>query len=147
MTGTGGETELFAFSKSDISADDVQFESGYERTVEQKKEDILKLLSLGLLQDEEGKLSDDTRNRVLEALGFGTFENARDISRLHLRKAERENLMLAQQDVEADEYDDHALHRAEHVRALLSGGEKDETLRARILRHLASHREKEGGSV
>lgn len=147
MTGTGGETELFAFSKSDISADDVQFESGYERTVEQKKEDILKLLSLGLLQDEEGKLSDDTRNRVLEALGFGTFENARDISRLHLRKAERENLMLAQQDVEADEYDDHALHRAEHVRALLSGGEKDEALRARILRHLASHREKEGGSV
>ena len=55
--------------------------------------------------------------------------------------------MLAQQYVEADEYDYHALHRAEHVRALLSGGEKDETLRARILRHLASHREKEGGSV
>ena len=147
MTGTGGDTELFAFSQSDISADDVQFEPGYERTAEQKKEDILSLLSLGLLQDAEGKLSDDTRIRVLEAIGFGSFENARDISHLHLKKAERENILLAQQDVEADAYDDHALHRAEHVRALLSGAEKDEAVRARILRHLASHREKEGGSV
>lgn len=147
MTGTGGDTELFAFSQSDISADDVQFEPGYERTAEQKKEDILSLLSLGLLQDAEGKLTDDTRNRVLEAIGFGSFENARDISHLHLKKAERENLLLAQQDVEADAYDDHALHRAEHVRALLSGAEKDEAVRARILRHLASHGKKEGGSV
>ena len=146
MTGTGGDTELVAFSASDISADDVQFEPGYERTPEQKKEDILSLLSLGLLQGEDGRLSDDTRNRVLEALGFGTFENARDISHLHLKKAERENILLAQEDVEADEYDDHALHRTEHVRALLSGGEGEEGMRARILRHLASHREK-GGSV
>ena len=146
MTGTGGDTELFAFSQSDISADDVQFEAGFERTAEQKKEDILSLLSLGLLQDEKGNFSDDTRNRVLEALGYGSFENARDISHLHLKKAERENLELAQRDVEADDYDDHALHRAEHVRALLSGGERDKAVRGRILRHLASHREK-GGSV
>lgn len=147
MTGTGGDTELFAFSQSDISADDVQFGPGFERTADQKKEDILSLLSLGLLQDAEGKLSDDTRNRVLEAIGFGSFENARDISHLHLKKAERENLLLAQTDVEADAYDDHALHRTEHVRALLSGAEKDEAVRARIMRHLASHREKEGGKV
>lgn len=146
MTGTGGDTELVAFSQSDISADDVQFEPGYERTPEQKREDILSLLSLGLLQGENGTLSDDTRNRVLEALGFGSFENARDISHLHLKKAERENLALAQRDVEADEYDNHALHRAEHVRALLSGAEHDDKVRGRILRHLASHREK-GGSV
>ncbi len=146
MTGTGGDTELAAFSASDISADDVQFESGYERTPEQTKEDILNLFNMGLLRDADGGISDDTRNRVLEALGFGSFENARDISHLHLKKAERENLALAHGDVEADEYDDHALHRAEHVRALLSGGEQDSALRARIVRHLASHREK-GGSV
>ena len=146
MTGTGGDTELFAFSQSDISADDVEFEAGFERTPEQRKEDILSLLSLGLLRNADGSFSDDTRNRVLEALGYGSFENARDISHLHLKKAERENLVLAQRDVEADEYDDHALHRAEHVRALLSGGEQNEAVRGRILRHLASHREK-GGSV
>lgn len=146
MTGTGGYAELFSFSKSDISADDIEFVSGYERSVEQRKEDILHLLSLGLLKDENGKMSDDTRNRVLEALGYGAFDNARDISHLHLKKAEKENILLAQQDVEADVYDNHHLHITEHVRALLSGGEEDAALRERIMRHLASH-QKFGGNV
>lgn len=144
MTGTGGYAELFEFSRSDISADDVQFVSGYERTAEQRKEDILYLLSLGLLRDENGNFSDDTRNRVLEALGYGSFDNARDISHLHLKKAEKENILLETMDVEADAYDDHALHTTEHVRALLSGGEEDAVRRERILRHLASH-QKFGG--
>ncbi len=142
MTGTGGDTELFYFDASDISADDVQFETGYDRTEEQKKEDILSLLSLGLLKDGEGNFSDDTRNKVLDALGYGTFENARDISHLHRKKAERENVLLAQRDVNADEYDDHALHIAEHTRALLSGGEQDEATKERIVRHLQDHRRK-----
>ncbi len=140
MTGTGGSTELFWFSASDISADDVQFETGYERKPEETREEILELLRLGLLKNENGVLDDDTRNRVLEALGYGTAESARDISSLHIRKAEKENLMLAQGDVEADAYDDHALHIAEHTRFLLSGGEDDRAVKERILRHLGSHR-------
>ena len=49
MTGTGGDTELFYFDASDISADDVQFGTEYDRTPEQVKEEILNLLNLGLL--------------------------------------------------------------------------------------------------
>ncbi len=144
MTGTGGHTELFYFDASDISADDVTFETGYDRTPEQEKEDILRLLSLGLLSDKEGNIPDETKNRVLEALGYGSAENARDISALHIKKAERENVRLAQEEVEADEYDDHALHLTEHLRALLSGGEADAATKERFLRHLSSHRRKGG---
>ena len=114
---------------------------------EEKKEDMLHLLSLGLLKDGEGKLSDDTRNKVLDALGYGSLENARDITNLHLKKAERENILLAQQDVEADEYDDHALHITEHTRALLSGGEENKATKERIMRHLSSHRRREGEKI
>lgn len=142
MTGTGGHTELLCFDASDISADDVQFEAGYDKSPEQKREEILQLLSLGLLNGENGAFSDETRSRVLDALGYGSFENAADISRLHVRKAERENALLAQGDVEADEYDDHAVHVAEHTRALLSGAEENGAVRERILRHLKSHRQK-----
>lgn len=142
MTGSGGESELVCFDASDISADDVQFESGYDKTPEEEREEILRLLSLGLLKDEAGNLSDEVRNRVLDAFGFGSFENARDISRLHLRKAEKENALLAQRDVEAAVYDDHELHIAEHTRALLSGGEDDEAVKERILRHIRTHRRK-----
>lgn len=143
MTGAGGRTELHYFDASDISADDVQFEAGYDRTPEQKKEDVLYLLSLGLLKEADGSFSDDTRNKLLDALGYGSFENARDISRLHLRKAERENVVLTERDIEADGYDDHALHISEHTRALLSGGEEDAAVKERIARHVASHREKQ----
>ncbi len=142
MTGAGGQTELHYFDASDLSADDVQFATGYDRTPEQVKEEILTLFNLGLLKDSEGNISDDVKSRVLDALGYGSFENARDISRLHIAKAERENVLLAQQEVEADEYDDHALHRTVHLRALLSGGEEDAATKARILRHLESHRGK-----
>ncbi len=144
MTGTGGDTELFYFSSSDLSADDVTFETGYDKTPEEIKEEILNLLDLGLLKDGDGNLSDETRNRLLEALGYGSLGNARDVSALHLKKAERENVLLAQSDVEADEYDDHKLHIAEHVRALLSGGEENQAVKDRIVRHLESHRKKGG---
>ncbi len=142
MTGTGGDTELFYFDASDISADDVEFTTGYDKTPEQVREEILSLLSLGLLQDEKGELSGEVRTRVLDALGYGSLETARDISYLHLRKAERENVLLAQEEVEADSYDDHAVHITEHLRALLSGGENDAATKARMVRHLESHRRK-----
>ena len=87
-------------------------------------------------------MSDDARNKVLDALGYGSLENARDISRLHLRKAEKENVLLLTKEVEADGYDDHALHIAEHTRALLSGGERDDAVKERMLRHLEAHRAK-----
>ena len=90
MTGTGGHSELFYFDASDISADDVEFETGYEKNPEEIREDILKLFELGLLKDEKEGFSDAMRNKLLDALGYGTFENARDISDLHLKKAERE---------------------------------------------------------
>lgn len=144
MTGTDGNTELFYFGASDISADDVSFETEYDRSPAEKREEIVSLLTLGLLKDEEGNLSAEMRNKVLDALGFGTLESARDISHLHLRKAERENVELAQREVEADAYDDHALHIAEHTRALLSGGEEDKAAKGRIMRHLESHRRLKG---
>ena len=145
MTGVGGEAELVSFSASDISADDVEFVSGYERTAAERREEILNLLSLGLLQKEGGGLSDETRARVLDALGYGSFENAKDVSHLHIKKAERENVLLEEAEVQAAAYDDHALHVAEHVRALLSGRENDEAVRGRIERHIASHRRAEAG--
>ena len=140
MTGEGGETEVYYFDRSDISADDVEFLTEYDRTPAEVKEEILSLFQAGLLTDGEGKLSDDTRNKILDAFGYGSLENARDITHLHLRKAERENIVLRERGVEPDEYDDHAVHITEHTRALLSGGEDDETIKARLAAHIRAHR-------
>ena len=37
---------------------------------------------MGLLADENGKVSDETRERILNALGFGGLEAARGLSAL-----------------------------------------------------------------
>lgn len=140
MTGEGGETEVYYFDRSDISADDVEFLTEYDRTPAEVKEEILSLFQAGLLTDGEGKLSDDTRNKILDAFGYGSLENARDITHLHLRKAERENIDLRERDAEPDEYDDHAVHITEHTRALLSGGEGDQIIKARLAAHIRAHR-------
>ncbi len=140
MTGTGGHAELFYFDASDISADDVSFETGYDKTPEEIREEIISLFNLGLLKDEKDGFSDEMRNKLLNALGYGSFENARDISDLHIKKAERENVLLRERAVDADSYDDHALHIAEHTRSLLSGGEEDKAYKENLLKHLAAHR-------
>ena len=140
MTGEGGETELYYFDRSDISADDVEFSTEYDRTPSEVKEEILSLFQAGLLQDGEGRLSDDVRNKLLDAFGYGTFENARDITHLHIRKAERENIALREREFGPASYDDHAVHVTEHTRALLSGGEGDEAVKARLSAHIAAHR-------
>ncbi len=141
MTGVGGETELYYFGASDISADDVEFDTDYEKSADQIKEETLALLSSGLL-GEEGALTEEVRLKVLDSLGYGSFEAARGISKLHLRKAEKENIRLESEEFEADDYDDHKLHITEHTRALLSGGEENETVKAHIAKHIASHRAK-----
>ncbi len=141
MTGEGGSTELHYFSASDISADDVEFDTEYEKTPQQVKEETLALLSAGLL-GEEGALTEEMRGKILDSLGYGNFETARGISKLHLRKAEKENVLLLSAELEADSYDDHKLHITEHTRALLSGGEEDPAVKARIEKHIASHRAK-----
>ena len=140
MTGEGGETELYYFDRSDISADDVEFSTEYDRTPSEVKEEILSLFQAGLLADGEGRLSDDVRNKILDAFGYGTFENARDITHLHIRKAERENIALREREFGPASYDDHAVHVTEHTRALLSGGEGDEAVKARLSAHISAHR-------
>lgn len=146
MSGEGKSTEVFYFNAADISSDDVSFTSESVQTPERKKNAVLELLSLGLLADEDGKLSRDTKNKVLETLGYGNLSSAKDISALHIAKAEKENLQLMHgEEVFPEEYDDHELHYAEHVRFLLSeefASKGGATEKERIETHLKRHKEK-----
>ena len=76
FVGDDGEVELIHFNASDISCDDVVFETENEltSTPAQRQSMLFDLLNMGLLSDENGKLSDSTRNRVLEAVGYGGWD-------------------------------------------------------------------------
>ena len=142
MTGENKKTQVYYFNASKLDVEDIRFERGEHSTPEEKRAVLLQLLDAGLLADEDGKVSKENKNRILQAFGFGGYENARDISALHIAKASEENLDLRSKQVEADEYDEHDLHITEHTRFLLSEEFKksgDKQMKERFLEHLKMH--------
>ncbi len=145
ITGKDGAIELFYWTKSDLTCDDVYFvtENELSETPAQKRNMVFELLKTGLLHDENGRLSNSARVKVLDALGFGIWENAQDLTELHIKKAVSENERLKEQDIDPSEIDDHETHIAEHIRFMLSadffksGGQPNEK---RYLKHIRLHK-------
>ena len=145
FTGENKRTQIYYFNAADLSLTDIQFETKELSSPEEKREVILKLYEAGILSDDDGKVSMENKNRILEAFGFGSFENAKDISALHIAKAGEENLDLKSREINPDVYDDHALHITEHTRFLLSAEFKKladkEQVKTRFLQHIALHKQ------
>ena len=144
LTGENKRTQVHYFNASDLTVNDLQFEASELVSPEEKKETLLKLYEAGVLTDEEGRLTSENKQRILDAFGFGSYENARDISALHVAKAGEENLEMQQKEVDSDEYDEHELHITEHTRYLLSAelktaSNRDE-LKSRFLKHIQQHK-------
>lgn len=142
LTGKNKKTEIYYFNATELSSSDIVFETEDETTPEEKQEQILTLLKAGLFTDENGKLTTENKARILEAFGFGSYENARDISALHIATAGEENLKLMKGSVMAESYDDHDLHILEHTRFLLSSEFKKKgnaVAKERFCAHIAEH--------
>ena len=144
LTGENKKTQVYYFNAANLAVNDVQFESQEAATPEEKRETLLKLYEAGLLTDDEGKMTAENKNRILEAFGFGSYENARDISALHIAKASEENIDMRSADVSVDVYDNHDLHLVEHTRYLLSAEFKNasrkEEMKKRYLAHMDAHK-------
>lgn len=152
-SGETGKVEMFYFKASDLSSDDVVFDTENELsfTPAQKKSAVYDLIKTGLLSDETGKMNERTKAKVLEMLGFGSIDNALDLEKLHINKAESENVAGFKHPTAVDEYDDHALHVAEHTRFLLSSDSEDvrndPTAKENALAHLREHKARLAGSA
>ncbi|MBE5744868.1 MAG: hypothetical protein E7355_01885 [Clostridiales bacterium] len=144
LAGENKKTQVHYFNAADLDVSDLQFDCQDGVTPEEKKSTILRLYEAGLLTDEDGKMSTENKNRVLEAFGFGSLENARDISALHIAKAGEENLLMKKEEILPDDYDEHSLHITEHTRFLLSSEFKKcqdkEGLKRRYVAHIAAHK-------
>lgn len=144
--GEQGKVELYYFNSSDLGSDDVVFdtESELSYTPAQKKSAVYELIDAGLLTDDTGKLSERTKAKLLEILGFGSIDNTLDIESLHINKADEENLSGFKKPIGVDEYDDHELHIAEHTRFLLSaeseGVRNNPETKGNALEHLRAHK-------
>lgn len=148
IIGENGELELFYFTSSDITSDDIVIENQTDnlQTLSQRREMVMSLLEKGVLNDEEGKLSNKMKCKVLEMLGMGIWENAQDIGELHIKKAGNENLKVLKGDeIKVSEIDNHELHINEHIAFMLgddfeTSSFKNKKLEDKMLEHIKKHK-------
>ncbi|MBQ8468677.1 MAG: hypothetical protein IJ542_02855 [Clostridia bacterium] len=138
-----GAIEVYYWTGAELSSDDVVLDTTNELTESavQKQSLLLELYSKGLLSDENGKISNRTRVKILESLGFASWENSQDISIMHSKKAIKENLNI--EEVESPlEVDDHKIHIEEHTRFLISDESKkfSDEHNQKILEHIKQHK-------
>ena len=134
--------EAFYFSASDVSSDDVAFETENEAndSLAARRTMIFELLNAGVLSDGDGKLSANAKAKILSLMGFGNWENAQNTSQLHAARAQRENVDI--DCAEVLEVDDHAIHIEEHTRYIIAGDidSIDKSYRAKVLAHINQHK-------
>ena len=146
IVGESGELEVLYFKDSDISSDDVQFDTDNEsnETLSQRRQMIFSLLDKGLLYDENGKITSAMKNKILQNIGFGVWDTSADLSELHIKNADRENTILENREVEVKEIDNHALHINQHtsymLQVLYSGASFNKLAEENFLKHIEAHK-------
>lgn len=144
LTDENGGLEIFYWTNSDLKNDDVILESNneLEESESSKKEFILKLYDIGLLSDENGKVSNSTKNKLLSMLGMKSWENQESISELHKKRANKENLGLIKINKPLT-VDDHTIHIEEHTKFLISDNAEqiNEETKILILNHIDEHKQ------
>lgn len=147
IVGENGDLDVFYFKGSDISSDDVQFDTDNESndTLSQRRNMIFSLLDKGLLYDENGKMSNSMKAKVMENIGFGVWDSSVDLSDLQLKNADVENCKMNEgKDVDVKEIDDHELHINQHVAYMLKvvySKDVDKKVEERFLKHIRQHKE------
>lgn len=149
IIGDNGTIELFYWSSSDINSEEVIFETENEinETLAQKRSMIFELLNSGLLADENGKITNTMRGKLLEQLGFGIWEATQDIKALQTKNASKENLQLLMSGKIEDprDIDDNEVHIQEHISFIL-GNEfeksklKNPDVERLMLEHIRKHK-------
>ncbi len=143
IAGENGEVDLVYFVGNDLTSDDIAFdtENDLSDTAASRRSMVMQILSMGLLNEENGSVSPRNKARVLEILGFGNWEHSKDIEELNIKKAMRENLKMADgTDVEPDKTDEHSIHIAEHTKFILSQEyDGDSEVKRKITEHIEQH--------
>ena len=85
-------------------------------------------------------MSPRTKVKVLEMLGIGNWESAKDVDETQRKRAMKENLSLGKEQISACPYDDHTIHITEHIKCLLEESVlKDKKLYGLMDAHIKEH--------
>lgn len=121
ISGENGEPELTYFTGNDLQCEDLVFDTQDDvgETITERRNMVVELIRMGVLTEADGTMSPRTKIKVLEMLGIGNWESAKDVSETQRKRAMRENLAIGKEQLAACPYDDHDVHVEEHIKCLL----------------------------
>ena len=140
------KNRVYYVDKNAVNSDDVYYERDNQMffSEEIKRETVLKLLETGLLSDDEGKVRQIVKEKVLEILGYSDLASQKGISILQEEKAKNENLSIRKHGLEIEEIDDDAIHIDEHLRYVFAEyDELTEEEKQRLFTHIKNHKERQ----
>ena len=148
ILNSSGTSELFYWSNSDISSDEIELETVDKLgdSLVQKREFIMSVLESGLLQDSNGKINNATRIKTLQLLGLGVWSEDLDMDSLYKRYADDENIaMVKNENIEVLEIDNHQIHIDTHIAFMLDKTyremlKKNSKLKNKFLEHIREHK-------
>jgi hypothetical protein len=144
MGGENRKTEVFYFNAGDITSDNILFDGANELTAESKRSAVMEMISMGVLKEKDGTMSEETKEKVAGIFGLEGFVGGKDISELHRARANRENrIACSDGKIGVEEYDDHEVHVREHLRYVLSEefeANGRESVKKALSQHIAKHR-------
>ena len=119
-----GDVSSMIWKGSDLTSDDVIVDTDNEmtNTPAQRKQLALELLQVGLFSDPDtGKMTRETRAKLLEIFELGNWESTIDIEELHSVRAQREAFEFESgKPPQLMQLDNHTLHASEHIKYALS---------------------------
>ena len=119
-----GDVSSMIWKGSDLTSDDVIVDTDNEmtNTPAQRKQLAMELLQVGLFSDPDtGKMTRETRAKLLEIFELGNWESTIDIEELHSVRAQREAFEFeGGKPPKIMQLDNHALHISEHTKYALS---------------------------
>ncbi len=142
IAGDNNAIKMYYWDQNEICSDDVVFDASSTGadTLAQRRTMLLDLIKQGLMNDEDGKMSNSLRKKCLDLLGFGMWENPVDLDALNINKAKEENIRISKgEDIELLSIDDHKLHIDEHTAYILGGDIKNNKNYNEIVKNLIAH--------
>ena len=144
LSNNSGSLELFYWTKSDISSDDIVIDAinSLDENALNKKEVLITLLDKKLFENKDGNISNKTKEKILTSLGFGDWCNFDELENLQRKRAEKENLKIIKLEEPLD-VDDDKIHIEEHTKFIISNKSSDQKFIASLLKHIQKHKEKQ----
>lgn len=144
LTDGNGALEIFYWTKNDISSDDIIIDTTntLDETNTSKKEIILSLLDKGLFSNQDGNITNQTKEKILSYLGFENWCSFDELGELHKKRAEKENIKLIKLEDPLD-VDDDKIHIEQHTKYLISDNKSnDSKFITSLLKHIQKHKER-----